>query len=1094
MLVFLPFRPITRGRLRRARWTGLAVGAAAFALYAATLARCAFPGESVRWIAWAAGLDVRDVPTHPLLCWLGQAAAGLPAFSLAVRLNLLAALAGALAVMGVYRIVWFFIFDTMREQSAVVRASGVAQFGGIVAAAAAGLSLPFWQAATRFRPEVFDAAILVGCVHLLTVYARTDRVRWLIAFGALAGAGCAESPLLIAAAPFLACLAVLVEWRLSWCQVRRLAAAAAVGLLALVAVHLLAAQSFVEAQPVGTGHRHVLHLVLTVLRVHLAGLKALRPSAHLWIPALAMGVGAAVVSCLAAYRALDNRRSWSLLAVNLALTASAVLLLANVPFSPWGVAALRGTLPVFTYLLAGAGIGLLAASWRAFYVLANPVDEGERTEEDDEAAGREAVPGVTACRFAGFLLAPAFAALVAIGGVVNGFRVVRDDGAFADRAADAVLDTLQGRAWIVGNGVLDAHLAVRASERGVRALVLSPHRAAERNYPAAVLRALRNDPALSAEARQRAATLIPYSFLVFIEDLFGSDAAIGGKAVSIGLPDLWYGSGWVPVPEKLCYGGVRALAGLQDRDLLGPHEAFWRAWEPFLRQGPGAPRDLTFAYRGAVRRHLAFVANNLGVALADLGRAEEAFRAYQQARAMDPDNISALLNVFELAARGTHPELKPGLEAELRRRVENRSRRYSLWALSRSSGYVRNSEMFVQMGWAWALSSTPGSVLAGLRSVYALEQDATRRAGLAGMIAALHEMRGDYKQSAAEYRQALARDPRDVAAISGLVRLALRENVVEEARRVLESGERAGASRRSLRQDWAALHLVSGDLPRARVLLQELADDPDARPMTLALLAMVMIEQNEIEAVEANVLPRLRKTAGDTADAYFALVVEGRVWQAKGRSGYKNARLCFRRAAALRPDVEVLQDVILSLDVALEDQPAAEAHALVLLRRRPDHPYANFILGSIRLEEGRYADAEPYLRRSATASSPTVAALNNYAQVLYRLRRFEEAERVGRQATQLAPDRYEGWSTLALVLAAAGRTDDAGAALARSRQINANDRRLALVDAIVALKRGDASAADRALAAAGPDETFSAIERRDFEALRDDIARLRRGR
>jgi hypothetical protein len=96
-MVFLAFRTITRGRWRRARWAFLLLVGAAFALYALTAAPYAFPGRSASWIVWALGADVREVPSRPVLALLGHAAAGIPWGPLALRLNLLAALAGALA-------------------------------------------------------------------------------------------------------------------------------------------------------------------------------------------------------------------------------------------------------------------------------------------------------------------------------------------------------------------------------------------------------------------------------------------------------------------------------------------------------------------------------------------------------------------------------------------------------------------------------------------------------------------------------------------------------------------------------------------------------------------------------------------------------------------------------------------------------------------------------------------------------------------------------------------------------------------------------------------------------------------------------------
>lgn len=221
--------------------------------------------------------------------------------------------------------------------------------------------------------------------------------------------------------------------------------------------------------------------------------------------------------------------------------------------------------------------------------------------------------------------------------------------------------------------------------------------------------------------------------------------------------------------------------------------------------------------------------------------------------------------------------------------------------------------------------------------------------------------------------------------------------------------------------------------------------------MTLAMLAMVMLEQQEVAAVEKTVLPKLSKAA-EGKDAYFVQVVQGRVWQSKGKEGHKNARTCFQRAAMIRPDVHALKEVMLMLDVSLEDQKSAEAHALSLLRQQLDHPYANFIMGSIRLEQGEYGDAETYLRRSAMSAEPTLAALNNYAQVLCRIRKLEEAETVARRAVDRSPGRYESWATLAFVLAEKDDLSHAAEALAKSRAIDSHDARLNLVEGIIALK------------------------------------------
>jgi hypothetical protein len=71
---------------------------------------------------------VREVPSHPLLMWAAGHVARLPFLTLPFRLNLMAAAAGALAVGWVFKVVWFIVFEVMREESAVMHASRNARF------------------------------------------------------------------------------------------------------------------------------------------------------------------------------------------------------------------------------------------------------------------------------------------------------------------------------------------------------------------------------------------------------------------------------------------------------------------------------------------------------------------------------------------------------------------------------------------------------------------------------------------------------------------------------------------------------------------------------------------------------------------------------------------------------------------------------------------------------------------------------------------------------------------------------------------------------------------------------------------------------
>jgi tetratricopeptide (TPR) repeat protein len=308
---------------------------------------------------------------------------------------------------------------------------------------------------------------------------------------------------------------------------------------------------------------------------------------------------------------------------------------------------------------------------------------------------------------------------------------------------------------------------------------------------------------------------------------------------------------------------------------------------------------------------------------------------------------------------------------------------------------------------------------------------------------------------------------------------------------ILEQGQKSGVSARTLRKDWAALYLMAGDVSRARTTLQAMADEPGADPMTVAMLAMVMIEQGEYAAVESKILPRLAKME-NTADNYFVHVIQGRIYQMKGKKWFSEARKRFQRAFIIRPDVSALREVIFRLDVALGDRRAAEAHAIEILRVNASHPLANFFMGSVALEEGDYGRGEEYLKRAAEAPQPTVEALNNYAQLLCRIRRTDEAVKVARKATQVAPDRYEVWSTLAYILQDTGKLKEASQALIKASTLNKTDKRLFIIDGLIALKRGDLVSVKRAVDAVSNEAgNLPVTSRRDLQKLKDALMESR---
>jgi predicted Zn-dependent protease len=290
-----------------------------------------------------------------------------------------------------------------------------------------------------------------------------------------------------------------------------------------------------------------------------------------------------------------------------------------------------------------------------------------------------------------------------------------------------------------------------------------------------------------------------------------------------------------------------------------------------------------------------------------------------------------------------------------------------------------------------------------------------------------------------------------------------------------------------MRVEWAVYYLASGDLQNARLLMEDPSVTKD-KPALLALLGLIMVEQNELDHVEKVVLPRLLKLMqSNPADVYYSQILQARLLQARGLPYYEQARASYLRAMAYRPDVDSLAEFVLGLDAALGDAASAEIHAIRILRKKSDNERANFILGTLRLEKGFYEDAERYLSRSIEGEKVASASLNNYVEAAVRAKAFDKAEAAMQRLVKQDEANHKAWALFADVLARAGKEDEAEKMLARARRIKADDPKLAFIDARLALLRKQKEKAFQAIALLEK-ETLTTIEKRDLEELKKELS------
>ncbi len=1074
------FKTISREANRLDLRLALASGAVAFLVYLLTISPGVYPGQSAMLMATYTGIEPQVAPTHPLWApivgWLG----GLHLFALPLRLNLFSAVCGALAVMLVYRLVAFFMRQTIESETISDRQLNLAAaLSGLTAAATLAFCVPFWEASTRLQFQSFDLLLLLAVLYLMVLYARVDRLIFMLLFALCYGLGMVESTIFIVMAPLAGVFALLALWRRG-----RLTNQVCLGLLMLSLLGLSSClwfgwRFFRTADIELRGYQHVSDVLVFMLRDQFHDIRSGIPRVG-WMWLLFQSLVPWLAALIAARRALNNERSWSLYLLHLILTVLAVCVLTNLSFSPWRILRASGNLPVVAYLLMAMVCGYLAAYWYLLMV----VREARHDQEISNLTKR-------AGNWMGLVLAWPFVALVVAAIVVNAFEAAGRRGSGADICAKVMLDRMGSRTWIVTDGTLDYHLEIQARERHQPIHLLCLQEDMSRVYQRQLVKMI-DQEGLFKNDHQRMLNTVDLGVLPFIQDWFISDADIARKVVVFGVPDLWYGTSTdhLPIPDELFFSGARNFNNLDVNALVADHLAFWTRMEKLLPRKPRSSEP-TDVFCNNLRRHMGFIGNNLAVTLEEVGRTNEAMVVYERVRQLDPDNISVLFNLFEMARRTNDKARIAQTEKDLRDFIARQNQQYPLWSLSRYYGYIRNPEMFARLGWSWALSGQFGAALVGVHNAIGLVAGSKpSQIALQQIIASMYMLRDEKAKSEETYMHILDSDPGNRQALFSMAHLAVASGELDKARNWLQKMQDTGVQSNQMGVEWAAIHLAAGEYAQARLQLQASLDLQPNNLQAWGMLAVVLLQLGELKEVEQNVLPKMEGIAG-SPDQYFIQIVRAQLAMTRGKDYYRLAREAFIRASILRPDVTRLNDIILQLDIALADQPRAEQHARQVLRVNRKHALANYVMGSLRLQTGQYGEAEDFLRRSVD-SEPLPAALNDLAETLRRIRKYNDAEKFAREATVKAPDLYVAWETLASILMEESHLDEAEAALKQASQKSQDDMRVQVSMARLQYLKGDLGRAREILKLVRSRQgELNPYELADFERLAADVARRR---
>ena len=1032
---------------------------APFIVYYLTVFTHVYPGTPAFLTASAANLCEPDDLANPLFMFAARAVAALDFGTLPLRLNLFCAACGALAISLFYLFTARLVFlcacedpggamaalpprmrDTVddtrsKEESSFAlnpdgtvsipasvlahnwRVAQAAVLGGMGAALALAFSAPFWLVATRLYPFTFDLALLFLILNLLFSYDQRERLFSLFIGSFLLGVCGLESPLFLLLLPvggvFLLRSLILNEQATTY----RVLGLLLVGLAGLV----------VSGAALWVAAGHCSSILIPAPRPILRVLTATVSSEVIrWIPNFGWSrvfmqllFPAAIALFVFSYS--FRKRTAGLFLLQLALMAALVPSLLNMPFSPWGIARLTSKVPIFSYVTVSLFTGLMIAVW---YLMKEMFQE----KIDDDLDYYEYRDNPVVCRLGNLLCWPLLALVCAVP-----FRSFTDidprEGRFADAVADEIYREMGAREWVVNAPLLQHHLMIRAHKDGRRLLFITTDTVSD-SYDASKLSAYIAADASFDRYRWRLLNAADLSPASFIREWLQHETNAYQRVVFFSAPEIWRENGFQAVPSGFFLSGRPKGMAVSAEDALNRHRLFLEAMRPHLFPLQEDSIRLFARYRLALRRQLALMANEVAVLLVAENRPEEAAELCRQSEMLAPDNLSLLLNRYHLAANlNTRADALSDLETRLRDVAQLRNTLTLTPAgVSSESGTLINPDILEYVRKHYWTTGTTFRHLAvssqAFRDPLTALRDKKRalHQAIAKSIATYA-----YDDAERQLNLLLDLDEKDHFALCNKALVAIEKHNLPEAGLWLDLAKENGVPADDLIWHEAAILILNNKLPEARAMLNSALPANPSDIRLWGLLADILLQQGEYHELENRVYPALR-SASSKKDHYLLYMVRGYIYQRNGPKEYTAARAAFLRALQLNGNLAAVREEILRLDDVLDVPAFSEQDAKAVLRKNPEHVFANYLLGMVRLHRGEIDKAEDLFRRSLEKerNAPSYAGLG---AVMLAKGDVEAAEKLVRRALEMEASRLFARHVLAQVLIATGRFDEASRTL-----------------------------------------------------------------
>ncbi len=1021
-----------------------------------TLFTHVYPGLSAYLISCAAGLCQPEDLSYPLFNMATRFIAMLPYATLPVRLNLFCVVCGALATSLFYLMTARMVFMLACEDSggsmaalppsprdpdnkspekadtgiatnvdgsisipASVqkhnwRVAHAAVLGGLGAASVLAFCAPFWLVSTRLYPYSFDLLLFLLIVNLFISYDQRGGL-WALLCGVLLLSVCiTESTLFILLAPVGGLLILRTMILNGQATIHNILFAILIGLSGLtISLFILwdaAAYCIAVTTP---SPRLILNAYTqTLLREILS-----------WIPSFGWSYAFVQVLfpssiALFVFSHSFRQRNFINFALQIVLVSTLVPSLLNLPVSPWGIARLTFKIPVFSYVIIALLTGLMIAVW----FLMREIYEENPDEDLDYYEYRD---NPVVCRIGAVLCWPLLLLTF-----VTPFRSFTDvdpkKGRFADDVTEIIYRDLGSRDWLVNNRFLRHHLLIRAHSDGRRLNFITtfpPHEAEDTKI---LTEHIKTSPDFEAN-RYRLINAADLSASTFLKEWLLTETNAHARIAIFDAPENWRDNGFYAIPSGFFLSGIRKDVTLDNELMVAKHNNLVNDLMPILYpETPDSIRLFTLIRR-TLRQQLALIYNELAILLNQCERQEDASVLLKQAEKLAPGNLSVMINRYFLALnQGGGPDALTEIENRLRD-VPKQVNTFTLntKALQSENGTLINEDVveLIRKN-LWQKTNVFRHLL-----LYSTQSKKDP-------LSVIRDTKREFYASISKYIEAneldnaerqlnflIDIDERDRFALINKARIAIERRDLPEAGLWLDLAKENGVPAGEFIWHEASILFIKGKLDAARSMLNEVIPSRPNDILLWGLLGKILISLNEYPELETRVFPAMH-SASSKKEHYLMYVIRGYILKHNGPQDFQAARSSFLRALTLNKNLTSVREELLQIDDVLNVPAFSEEDAKAMLRLDPEHTFANYLLGSVRLRRGQLELAEDLFLRSMMKerNAPACAGLG---AVMLKKGKLDVAEKLLRHSLSLDSSRLFTNHTLAKLLIEIGHIDEA---------------------------------------------------------------------